>query len=67
MQKGKSESDKIARRAIQEKASAEERIKKIDGIIRCLYEDRVVGRITPERYDEMVAGYEEEWQNKRRN
>ena len=60
MQKGKSEADKIARRAIQEKASVEERIKKIDGIIRCLYEDRVVGRITPERYDEMVTGYEKE-------
>lgn len=60
MRKGKSEAARIEKNAIQEKASVEERIKKIDGIIRCLYEDRVVGRITPERYDEMVAGYEEE-------
>ena len=66
MQKGKSESDKIARRAIQEKATVEERIKKIDGSIRCLYEDRVVGRISPERYDEMAVGYEEELAEQRK-
>ena len=66
MRKGKSEAARIERNAIQEKASVEERIKKIDGIIRCLYEDRVVGRITPERYDEMVAGYEEELTEQKR-
>ena len=60
MQKGKSQAMKIEKNAVQEKAAVEERIKKIDGIIRCLYEDRVIGRITPERYDEMVVGYEDE-------
>ena len=32
----------------------------LDNIIRCLYEDRVCGRITPERYDVMAGGYEQE-------
>ncbi len=38
----------------------ETRIAQIDNTIRCLYEDRVVGRITPERYDSLAAGYETE-------
>ena len=36
------------------------RLHDLDNIIRCLYEDRVVGRITPERYDFLASGYEEE-------
>ena len=32
----------------------------MDNIIRCLYEDRVVGRISPERYDFLASGYEQE-------
>ena len=36
------------------------RLHELDNIIRCLYEDRVVGRITPERYDFLASGYEEE-------
>ena len=35
-------------------------IKELDNIIRCLYEDRVTDRITPERYDTMAGGYEQE-------
>ncbi len=38
----------------------EKRIKELDNIIRCLYEDRVCGRLTPERYDVMANGYEQE-------
>ena len=35
-------------------------MKQLDSIIRCLYEDRVVGWITPERYNAMAVGYEDE-------
>ena len=38
----------------------QKRIKELDKVIRCLYEDRVVGRITPERYDALAADYEDE-------
>ena len=58
--RGKAEALKIEKNAEKEKATAEARIQKIDSIIRCLYEDRVVGRISPDRYDEMAAGYEKE-------
>ena len=37
-----------------------ESIKELDNIIRCLYEDRVCGRLSPERYDVMAGGYEQE-------
>lgn len=36
------------------------RIKELDNIIRCLYGNRVTGRISPERYDTMADGYEQE-------
>ncbi|RAQ30797.1 hypothetical protein DPQ25_00600 [Hydrogeniiclostridium mannosilyticum] len=42
------------------KVQIEKRIKELDNIIRCLYEDRVCGRLTPERYDIMANGYEQE-------
>ncbi len=58
--RGKAEALKIEKNAEKERATAEARIQKIDSIIRCLYEDRVVGRISPERYDEMTASYEKE-------
>lgn len=38
----------------------EKRINELDNIIRCLYEDRVCGRLTPERYDSIANGYEQE-------
>ena len=37
-----------------------DRIAKLNNILHCMYEDRVVGRITPERYDEMSEEYESE-------
>ena len=42
----------------RQRISLESRIEEIDKIIRCLYEDRVVGRITSKRYDELECGYE---------
>ncbi|MBR1824796.1 MAG: DUF4368 domain-containing protein, partial [Ruminococcus sp.] len=44
----------------QKKSKLEKRNKELDNIIRCLYEDRVTGRITPERYDSLATGYEKE-------
>ena len=60
MKRGKAEAAKIEKVAVKQKSDNESRLKQLDSIIRCLYEDRVVGRITPERYDEMVVGYENE-------
>ena len=60
MQKAKSEAEKFYALAKKQKDKIEDRIKKIDNIIRCLYEDRVVGRITVERYGKMACGYEQE-------
>ncbi len=55
---GEAEAKKFYAMAERQKSSLESRVKEIDKIIRCLYEDRVVGRITPERYDELACGYE---------
>ena len=55
---GEVEAKKFYAMAERQKSSLESRVKEIDKIIRCLYEDRVVGRITPERYDELACGYE---------
>ena len=44
----------------REKSKCEKRIAELDSIIRCLYEDRVLGRITIERYQSMTSGYETE-------
>ena len=60
LKRGKTEAAKIQKSAVKQQADIEVRLKQLDSIIRCLYEDRVVGRITPERYDEMVVGYEKE-------
>lgn len=57
---GIAEAKKISKSAEQEKKRIENRIEQIDNTIRCLYEDRVVGRITVERYDRLAAGYESE-------
>lgn len=59
-QNGEAEAQKFYATAGREKAQIEKRIKELDNIIRCLYEDRVTGRITPERYDVMANGYEQE-------
>lgn len=60
MQKGRAEAEKIYASANRRKAAVSDRINKLNNIIRCLYEDRVVGRISPERYDELSVGYEQE-------
>lgn len=59
-QNGEAEAKKFYATAEREKVQIEKRIKELDNIIRCLYEDRVTGRITPERYDMMAGGYEQE-------
>ncbi len=59
-QNGEAEAKKFYQSAKREKVQIEKRIKELDNIIRCLYEDRVTGRITPERYDTMASGYEQE-------
>ena len=55
---GEAEAKKFYATAERHKSSLVSRMKEIDKIIRCLYEDRVVERITPERYDELASGYE---------
>ena len=60
MNKSKAELSKAKKENNNKRIFLEERIKKIKNLMRCLYEDRVVGKITPERYDEMVVGYEQE-------
>lgn len=59
-QNGEAEAKKFYKTAEREKMQIEKRINELDNIIRCLYEDRVTGRITPERYDTMASGYEQE-------
>lgn len=59
-QNGEAEAKKFYQTAEKEKTRMEIRIKELDNIIRCLYEDRVCGRITAERYDTMAVGYEQE-------
>ena len=59
-EKGKAEAKKYYATAEKEKSQLTTRLHELDNIIRCLYEDRVVGRITPERYDFLASGYEEE-------
>ena len=57
---GEAEAERFYKAAEREKQQLEKRIKELDNIIRYLYEDRVCGRITPERYDTMASGYEQE-------
>ena len=65
-QNGEEEAEKFYRNAKLQKEQLEKRIQDLDNIIRCLYEDRVSGRITPERYDSMANGYEHEQAEKKR-
>lgn len=64
-QNGEEEAERFYRNARIQKEQLEKRIQDLDNIIRCLYEDRVSGRITPERYDSMANGYEQEQAEKR--
>lgn len=55
---GEAEAERFYATAERQKTQITVRISQLDNIIRCLYEDRVTGRITPERYDTMASGYE---------
>ncbi len=57
---GEAEAKQFYATAEKEKQRIESRVKELDNIIRCLYEDRVCGRISVERYDAMAVGYETE-------
>ena len=59
-QNGEAETKRFYKNAGREKVQIEKRINELDNIIRCLYEDRVCGRLTPDRYDVMANGYEQE-------
>ena len=59
-QNGEAEAKKFYRQTEREKQQIETRISQVENIIRCLYEDRATGRITPERYDTMASDYEQE-------
>ena len=65
MKRGKAEAKKQQAQLEKRKKDISEGIAKLNNILRCLYEDRVVGRITPERYDEMASGYEQELTEKK--
>lgn len=58
--KTRAEVNKNLRDARKELEQAETRIRKLDGIIRKLYEDNIDGKITDERFSKMSADYEEE-------
>ena len=60
MQNGEQEAKKQMKAAEKEKADLTARISQLDRIINVLYEDRVIGRLSPERYDQLSAKYEEE-------
>lgn len=60
MTNGELEAKKLLKESEGRKAEYTARISQLDGIIRTLYEDRVVGRISPERYDTLAADYEKE-------
>lgn len=60
MANGEEEARKFYDTAVSQQKKLNARIKDLDNIIRCLYEDRVCGRITLERYDTMAGSYEQE-------
>ena len=59
-QKGEAEAKKLYESISKQKSKIDNRIVELDNIIRCLYEDRVTGRLTVERYDSLAGGYEKE-------
>ena len=60
MQRGEEESRKQLRDVEKQQNELNARVKQLDNIIATLYEDRVIGRIPPERYDQLSAKYEQE-------
>lgn len=60
MSNGETEAKKRLKESERLRAKYNSRLSQLDSIIRTLYEDRVIGRITPERYDQLAAVYENE-------
>ena len=58
--KTRAEVNKNLRDARKELEQAELRIKKLDGIIRKLYEDNIDGKVSDERFAKMTSSYEDE-------
>lgn len=58
--KTRAEVNKNLRDARKELEQAELRIKKLDGIIRKLYEDNIDGKVSDERFAKMTTSYEDE-------
>lgn len=63
MENGELEAKKLFKEAENHRSEYESRINQLDNAISMLYMDRVTGRITPERYDILAAGYEREQSN----
>lgn len=57
---GEREAETILRESESRKSEYTSRVKQLDNIISMLYEDRIIGRITPERYGTLASGYEQE-------
>jgi hypothetical protein len=57
--------DETAKAYKKQIAKYERRIAELEKIFRGLYEDKILGRLSPERFDEMSAGYEQEQTNLR--
>ncbi len=60
MQRGEEESKRLLRDTQKQQNELNARVKQLDNIIATLYEDRAIGRITPERYDQLSTKYEQE-------
>lgn len=60
MQNGEQEAKKQMKAAEKEKADLTARISQLDSIINVLFEDRAVGRISPERFEQIYSNYEKE-------
>lgn len=60
MQRGEEESKRLLRDTQKQQNELNARVKQLDNIIATLYEDRAIGRITPERFDQLSTKYEQE-------
>ncbi len=60
MNQSKAELAKTLRESKKELEKAQERLKKIDALIKKLYEDNADGKISDERFAKMIASYETE-------
>ena len=60
MASGESAAKKRLKESEKQKTEYASRLGQLDSILRTLYEDRAIGRITPEKYDQYAAAYEQE-------